>query len=80
VALLVVTPLLLVWGATELPDLGASEFDGVRTAVLLASGVALVAAYLATALLLRYFRTASLRPFGYYCVLAGGASLYWLAR
>jgi undecaprenyl-diphosphatase len=80
VALLVVTPLLLVWGMTGLPDLGASEFDGVRTAVLLATGVALVAAYLATALLLRYFRIASLRPFGYYCVLAGGASLYWLAR
>lgn len=78
VALIVITPVLLTWGATDLPDLRAAEFDGVRTAVLVASGVAFVAAYLAISLLLRYFRTASLRPFGYYCLLAGGGALTWL--
>jgi undecaprenyl-diphosphatase len=79
VALLVTTPLLLAWGARDLPDLGAAKFDGVRTAVLVACGTALVAAYLTTSLLLRYFRAASLRPFGYYCLLAGGAALVWLS-
>lgn len=77
-ALFVTTPVLLAWGARDLPDLNAFEFDSVRKAVLIAWGVAFVAAYLAISLLLRYFRTASLRPFGYYCVLAGGAALLWL--
>jgi undecaprenyl-diphosphatase len=78
VALIVITPVLLTWGATDLPDLRASEFDGVRAAVLVACVVAAVAAYLAISLLLRYFRTASLRPFGYYCLLAGGGAIGWL--
>jgi undecaprenyl-diphosphatase len=80
VALLVLTPMLLVWGLVELPDLGSSEFDAVRTAVLIASGAALVGAYLCAALLVRYFRTASLRLFGYYCLAAGLGSLYFLSR
>lgn len=78
VALLLVTPTLLVWALVELPDLGAAEYDGVRGRTLLAAGVALVAAYLTAALLVRYFRRASLRPFGYYCVLAGGAAVIGL--
>lgn len=80
VALLVLTPTLLTWGGRDLPDLSAAEFDGVRSAVLAACVAAVVAAYLATALLVRYFRVASLRPFGYYCLLAGGVALYSLAR
>jgi undecaprenyl-diphosphatase len=79
-ALLVITPLLLTWGLVEFPDLGAAQYDNVRTAVFVASGVAFVAAYLVISLVLRYFRTASLRPFGYYSVLAGGAALFWLSR
>jgi len=75
VALLLLTPMLLVWGLVELPDLGAEQYDAVRGRTLLAAAVALVAAYLTAALLVRYFRRASLRPFGYYCVLAGGAAL-----
>ena len=78
-ALLVVTPLLLVWGAVTLPHLSAREYDGVRTALAIACVVAAAAAYLTASLLLRYFRTASLRPFGYYCVLAGAAGLAALA-
>lgn len=80
VALLVLTPMLLVWGLADLPDLGAGEFDSVRTAVLVACGAAVVAAYLSAALLIRYFQAASMRPFGYYCLVAGLGSLYWLAR
>jgi undecaprenyl-diphosphatase len=79
-ALLLVTPVFLTWGGRDLPDLGAAQYSGVRTAVVVAGVVAFVAAYLTAALLVRYFRSASLRPFGYYCVLAGGAALYSLAR
>jgi undecaprenyl-diphosphatase len=77
IALLVLTPFLLSWGGSQFPDLGGSQFAGVRTATLYAAGTALVAGYLATALLMRYFRSASLRPFGYYCVVAGAAALVW---
>jgi undecaprenyl-diphosphatase len=80
VALLVVTPILLTWGGRDLPDLRTAGFDGVRSAVLIACAVALVAAYLATALIVRYFRSASLRPFGYYCLIAGAAALFSLSR
>jgi undecaprenyl-diphosphatase len=80
VALLLVTPVLLTWGLTGLPDLRRAEYDNVRGAGYLAAAAALVAAYLATVLLVRYFRTASLRPFGYYCVLAGAAAAVALSR
>jgi undecaprenyl-diphosphatase len=79
IALLLVTPMLLTWGLTELPDLSAAQYDGVRTNTLVAVAIAAVTAYLTAALLVRYFRRASLRPFGYYCLLAGGVSLILLA-
>lgn len=79
VALLLLTPVLLTWGAVELPDLGNAAYDGVRTATFVAACCALVAGYLAAALSLRYFRRASLRPFGYYCVVAGAAAVWALA-
>ena len=75
VALLLMTPFLMTWGLVELPDLTGGAYDGVRRHLVLAVAVAAVAAYLTAALLVRYFRRASLRPFGYYCVLAGAAAL-----
>jgi undecaprenyl-diphosphatase len=74
VALLLLSPFLLVWGLVELPDVRSAAYDHVRSHLGLAAGVAAVAAYLTAALLVRYFRRASLRPFGYYCVLAGVAT------
>jgi undecaprenyl-diphosphatase len=79
-ALLVISPLMLTWGLVGLPDLGAAQYADVRTAVFVACAVAFVAAYLAISLVLRYFRTASLRPFGYYSLVAGVAALVWLSR
>jgi undecaprenyl-diphosphatase len=79
VALLLATPVLVTWGLVELPDLGAARYDGVRREVIVAVGVAAVVAYATAALLVRYFRRASLRPFGFYCVLAGAAALVALA-
>ncbi|HEV7205327.1 MAG TPA: undecaprenyl-diphosphate phosphatase [Jatrophihabitans sp.] len=72
ITLIVISPLLLVWGLRELPDVTGRAFDAVRGQALLAGVVALVAAYLAAALLSRAFRRDSLGVFGAYCVLAGG--------
>lgn len=72
ITLIVVSPMLLVWGLRELPDVTGPEFDTVRGPTLLAGAVALVAAYLAAALLSRAFRRDSLVVFGVYCGLAGG--------
>jgi undecaprenyl-diphosphatase len=80
VSLLLVTPTLIAWGLRDLADVHRSDFDGIGTAVLLGCLFAFAGAYFAAALLVRYFRSASLRPFGYYCLLAGGAALYSLMR
>ncbi len=74
VALLLVTPFLLTWGLVELPDVRAAGYDHVRAHLGLAVLIAAAAGYLTAALLVRYFQRASLRPFGYYCVLAGVAT------
>jgi undecaprenyl-diphosphatase len=79
-ALIIVTPVLLTWGLRDLPELRTGHGGEVHGTVLLAMGVAVVAAYLATALLVHYFKSASLRPFGYYCVFAGVAAMYWVGR
>lgn len=71
--LVVVTPALLLYGAREMSG------DPSRS-VFVAAGVGAVAAYLAAALLMRYFKTATLRPFGAYCLLAGAAAAWWLTR
>ena len=72
ITLIVVSPLLLVWGLRELTDITGREFDAVRGPTLLAGALALAAAYLTAALLSRAFRRDSLGVFGAYCVLAGG--------
>ena len=74
VTLLLLTPFLVTWGLAELPDLGGAPYDHVRSHLVLAVAVAAAAAYLTAALLVRYFRRASLRPFGSYCLLAGVAA------
>ena len=77
VALMLMVPFLLTWGLVELPDLGAPRYDGVRLHLVVALVLAAGAAYLTAVLLVRYFRRASLRPFAYYCLVAGAAA--WVA-
>jgi undecaprenyl-diphosphatase len=78
-ALIIMTPSLITWGLRDLPMLRSGSFDELHGNLWLAAIVAVAAAYLATALLVRYFKSASLRPFGYYCLLAGGAAVAWLS-
>ena len=49
-----------------------------RDPVLAGSLTSFVSAYLAIRFLTRYFRSGTLRPFAWYCIVAGAASLLWL--
>ena len=70
---LLATPVILGAGIVEVPQLfsrGVPVGEYVTAAVL--SGVA---AYFSARFLLRYFRSGRLDPYGWYCVVAGLASL-----
>jgi undecaprenyl-diphosphatase len=64
---------------------GLSREDAARfsfllaTPVILASVLSGVGAYLSVRFLTKYLANRSLRPFGFYCIAAGVASLIWLA-
>lgn len=76
---LLATPVILAAGVLKIPDLFGPLGDGIRGQVLLGSVLSGVGAYLAVRFLDRYFVNNSLRPFAYYCLVAGMASLVLLA-
>jgi undecaprenyl-diphosphatase len=76
---LLATPVILAAGALKLPDLTGPLGHGIGGQVLLGSLASAVGAYGAVRWLTRYFQTRTLTPFAIYCVLAGLASLIYLA-
>ena len=76
---LLATPVILAAGALKLGDLSGPLGNGIRGQVLFASVLSGVGAYLSARFLTRYFANRSLRPFGYYCIAAGVASLVLFA-
>lgn len=76
---LLATPVILAAGALKLGDLFGPLGDGIRPQVLFGSLLSGIGAYLAVRFLTRYFARGSMRPFGYYCVAAGAASLVLFA-
>ena len=76
--LIVYTPAMFAWGVLDLPSW--SLLSPVFGRVLLGAVVAAIGAYLAAALLVRYFKGATLRPFGLYAAVAGGAAYYGLVH
>jgi undecaprenyl-diphosphatase len=74
-AFLLATPVILAAGVLKLPDLGGHLGDGIRGQVLFGSILSGVGAYLAVRFLTRYLDRRSLRPFGYYCLIAGLLSI-----
>jgi undecaprenyl-diphosphatase len=76
---LLATPVILAAGALKLGDLSGPLGNGIRGQVLFGSVLSGVGAYLAVRFLTRYLSNRSLRPFGFYCIAAGAASLIWLA-
>jgi undecaprenyl-diphosphatase len=78
-AFLLATPVILAAGALKLSDLTGPLGDGIRGQVLFGSVLSGIGAYLSVRFLTRYFADRSLRPFGYYCVAAGVASIIYFA-
>jgi undecaprenyl-diphosphatase len=78
---LLATPVILAAGALKLGDLSGPLGDGIRPQVLFGSVLSGLGAYLAVRFLTRYVAHRSLRPFGWYCLVAGAVSLgYFAAR
>jgi undecaprenyl-diphosphatase len=78
-AFLLATPVILAAGALKASDLTGPLGDGIRGQVLFGSVLSGVGAYLSVRFLTRYFADRSLRPFGYYCLAAGVASVIYFA-
>ena len=62
-----------------MPDLTGPMGNGIGGQVLLGSVASAIGAYAAVRWLTRYFQTRTLTPFAIYCVVAGLASLVYLA-
>lgn len=77
---LLATPVILAAGVLKLPDLFGPLGDGIRGQMLFGSVLSGVGAYLSVRFLTRYFENNSLRPFGWYCVVAGAAALVLVNR
>jgi undecaprenyl-diphosphatase len=76
---LLATPVILAAGVLKLGDLFGPLGDGIRGQVFFGSVLSGVGAYLAVRFLTRYLANRSLRPFGWYCLIAGAASLVLFA-
>ncbi len=78
-AFLLSTPVILAAGVLKLPDLFGPLGDGIRPQALFGSVLAGLGAYVAVRWLTRWVHTNTLRPFGWYCVLAGAGCLVLFA-
>jgi len=70
-AFLMATPIILAAGIFKLGDLLGPHGDGIRGQAVVACAVAAVAALFTVAFLVRWFRTRTLTPFAFYCLLFG---------
>lgn len=70
-AFLLATPVILLAGLFELPNLVGHVGDGVRLQTLVGAVVAGVAAYVSVRFLARWFTTRTLWPFGVYSLVFG---------
>jgi len=68
---LLATPVILAASLLEMPKLFAPQAHVVAIEAIAGALVAGVAAYLSVAFLTRYFKSNDLRPFGWYCLIAG---------
>jgi undecaprenyl-diphosphatase len=68
---LLATPVILAASLLEIPKLAAPGAHVVLAQALAGGVVAAIAAYASVAFLTRYFKSNDLRPFGWYCLLAG---------
>jgi undecaprenyl-diphosphatase len=77
---LLATPVILAAGVLKVPDLMGPLGNGIRGQVLLGSLLSGIGAYLSVRFLSRYFEHRSLKPFAWYCLVGGAASLILVNR
>jgi len=70
-AFLLATPIIGAAGVLKLPSLLGTAGNGVRGQALVGAIAAAVTTYIAVKVLLRFFETNRLTPFGVYCIVAG---------
>ena len=68
---LLATPVILAASLLEIPKLTAPGAHVVALQAVMGGLLAAIAAYASVAFLTRYFKSNDLRPFGWYCLLAG---------
>jgi undecaprenyl-diphosphatase len=79
-AFLMATPIILAASIFKMPDLLGHLGDGVRGQAFVACAVAAVTAVFTVRFLVGYFKTRTLTPFAFYCLLFGLAmTIYTLA-
>ncbi len=76
---LLATPVILAASVLEIPKLFEPSAHIVAQEAIVGGILAGVTAYASVAFLTRYFEHNDLRPFGWYCLLAGGASFILFA-
>jgi undecaprenyl-diphosphatase len=67
-AFLLATPPILLAGLYKIGDLTGADGNGVRGAAILGAVVAAICSVFAVRFLTQYFKTKTLRPFGFYCL------------
>ena len=72
---LLATPAIGAAALFEVPRLFAPGAQGVLTESVVGAVVSGVTAYLSVAFLTRYFKSNDLRPFGWYCLIAGALTV-----
>jgi undecaprenyl-diphosphatase len=76
-AFLLATPIILAAGIFKLPDLLGHDGNGIRGQALVACVAAAITAVFTVAFLVRYFKTKTLVPFAFYCLLFGLAMVIY---
>jgi len=76
---LLATPVILAASVLEIPKLFEADAHVVAVQAVAGGILAGVTAYASVAFLTRYFQHNDLRPFGWYCLLAGAASFILFA-
>ncbi|MFN2459352.1 MAG: undecaprenyl-diphosphate phosphatase [Candidatus Velthaea sp.] len=78
---LLATPVIFAASVLEIPKLFDPAAHVVALQAAIGGVLAGITAYASVAFLTRYFRNNDLRPFGWYCLVAGGAAfLYFIAK
>jgi undecaprenyl-diphosphatase len=79
-AFLLATPIIMAAALLKLPDLAKPENSALLAPAVIGAMSSAISAYLAVKFLTRYFKTNSLKPFGIYCIIAGGLAslLFWV--